>query len=89
MEQSEGTFHDAVMKICPPYFDLFDGMKDHSSWMPQINSEELDEIIAKPLSTNGDDDSLIGTENVMQPDNLNDDNTESQGSCGNLHFQPL
>ena len=53
-------------------------MKDHSSSKPQIISEELNEIITKPLSSNDDDDSLIGNENVIQPNNQNDDNTESQ-----------
>ena len=81
MEQSEGTFCDAILKICSHYFDLFDVMKDCSSFMPQMNLKELDEIIAKPLSSgdDDDDDSLIGNENVVQPNNQNnDDNTESQ-----------
>ena len=69
MEQSEGTICEAVLKFCPHYFDLFDVMKDHSSLKPQINSEELDEIITEPLSSNDDDDSLIWNENVIQPDN--------------------
>ena len=35
--------------------------------MPQINSEDLDENIAEPLSSSNDDDeSLIGNENVVQ-----------------------
>ena len=48
-------------------------MKDHSSLKPQINLEELDNIMAKPLSSNDDDDSLIGNENVLQPYNQNHD----------------
>ena len=36
MEQSEGTFHEAVLKICPHYYDLFDVMKDCSSLKPQM-----------------------------------------------------
>ena len=84
MEQSEHTFHEAIIKICPHYYDLFDVMKDHSSSKPQINSEELNETIAEPLSSNDDDNSLIGNENVIQPDNQNDDNTETQdNSCPN------
>ena len=55
--------------INPHYFDLFDVMKDHFSSKPQINSEELDEIIAEPLSGNDDYISLIGNEIVVQPDN--------------------
>ena len=84
MEQSKGTFHEAILKICPDYYDLFDVMKDCSSFIPQINSEELDEIVAEPLSSDDDDESLIGKENVIQPDNQNDDNTETQdNSCPN------
>ena len=78
MEQSEGIFCEAIFKICPHYYDLFDVMKDGSSSKPQINLEELNEIIAKPLSSDDDDDSLIGNENVIQPDNQNDDNTETK-----------
>ena len=78
MEQSKGTFHQAVLKICPHCFDVFDMMKDHSSLKPLINSEELNEIIAKHLSSNDDDDSSIGNDNVIHPDNQNDDNTENQ-----------
>ena len=78
MEQSEGTFHETILKICPHYFDLFDVMKDHCSLKPQIDSEELNEIIAKPLSSNDDDNSLIGNDNVIHPNNQNDDNTDSQ-----------
>ena len=73
MEQSEGTFHEASN-----YFDLFDVMKGCSSSKPHVNSEELDEIIAKPLSSDDDDNSFIGNDNVIHPDNQNDDNTESQ-----------
>ena len=51
MEQSKGTFHDAVLKVCPHYFDLFDVMKDCSSSMPQINLEDLDENIVEALSS--------------------------------------
>ena len=78
MEQSEGTFHDAILKICPHYFDLFDVMKDRSSLKPQIYSEELDEIIAEPLTTDNEENSLIDNNNVIHPNNQNDDNTESQ-----------
>ena len=67
-----------ILKICSHYYDLFDVMKDCSSSKPQINSEELNEIIPEPLSSDDDDDSLIGNENIIQPDNQNDDNTESQ-----------
>ena len=74
MEQSEGIFHDAILKICPHNYDLFDVMKACSSLKPQINS-----IMAKPLISDDDDDnSLIGNENVIQPNNQNDDNTETQ-----------
>ena len=73
MEQSEGTFHEAVLKICPQYFDLFDVMNDRSSLKPslkpQIKSEELNEIIAEPLSSDDDNDFLIGNDNVIHPDN--------------------
>ena len=70
--------------MCPHYYDLFDVMKDHSSSMPQMNSEDLDENIAEPLSSDDDNESLIGNENVIQPDNQNDDNTETQdNSCPN------
>ena len=51
VEQSKGTFHDAVLKVCPHCFDLFDVMKDCSSSMPQINLEDLDENIVEPLSS--------------------------------------
>ena len=78
MEQSEGTFHEAVLKICPHYFDLFDVKKDCSSSKHEINSEELNEIIAEPLSSDDDDDSLIGNDNVVKPHNQKDDNTQSQ-----------
>ena len=78
MERSEGTFHDAILKICPHYFDLFDVMKDHSSLKPQINSEELDEIIAEPLTTDNEENSLIDNNNIIHPNNQNDGNTESQ-----------
>ena len=78
MEQSKCTFHEAVLRICPHYYDLFDVMKDHSSCMPQINLEDLDENIVEPLSSNDDDESLIGNENVVQHGNQNDDNTETQ-----------
>ena len=78
MEQSEGTFCEAVLKICPHYYDLFNVMKDCSSSIPQINLEDLDELIGEPLSCNGDDEFLIDNENVVQPDNQNDDNTEDQ-----------
>ena len=78
MEQSEGTFHDAVLKMCPHYFDLFNVMKDHSSSMPQIILEDLDENIAEPLSSsNNDNESVIGKENVIQMDIQNEDNTEN------------
>ena len=80
MVQSEGTFHEAILKICHHYFDLFDVMKDHSSSKPQINLEELNEITSKHLSSDDDDDSSIGNDNVIHPDNQNDDNTESQDS---------
>ena len=76
MEQSEGTFHDAVLKICPHYFDLFDVMKDHSSSKPQIISQELNEIIVEPLTTDDEEDSSINNNNDTH--NPNDDNTESQ-----------
>ena len=73
MEQSEGTCHEAVLKICPQYFDLFDVMKDCSSLKPslkpQIKSEELKEIIAEPLRSDDDNDFLIGNDNVIHPDN--------------------
>ena len=78
MEQSEGTFHIAVLKICPCYYYLFDVMKDCFSLKQQINLEEPIAIIAEPLSSDDDDDSLIGNENVIQPDNQNDDDTETQ-----------
>ena len=82
MEQSEGTFHEAVLKMYPHYFDLFDVMNDHSSSMPQINLEDLDENIAEPLSSSdNDDESLIGNENAIQTVNQNDDNTENQDNC--------
>ena len=80
MEQSKGTFCEAILKICPHYFDLFDVMKDCSSLKPQINLEELNEIIVD--SSDDDNDSLIANDNVIHPDNQNDDNTESQeNSC--------
>ena len=76
MEQSEGTFCEAILKMCPHYFDLFDVMKDHSSSMPQINSEDLDENIVEPLRSSDDnDESLIGNENAIQTNNQNDDNS--------------
>ena len=79
MEQSEGTFCEAILKMCPHYFDLFDVMKDHSSSMPQINSEDLDENIVEPLHSSDDnDESLIGNENAIQTNNQNDDNTATQ-----------
>ena len=79
MEHSEGTFHEAVLKMCPHYFDLFDVMKDCSSSMPQINSEDLDENIVEPLSSSNDDnESVIGNENVIHTDNQNEDNTENR-----------
>ena len=79
MEQSEGTFCEAVLKMCPHYFDLFNVMKNHSSSMPQINLEDLDENIVKCLSSSDDDDeSVIGNENVLQMDNQDEDNTENQ-----------
>ena len=78
MEQSEGTFCEAVLKICPHCYDLFNVLKDCSSSIPQINLEDLDELIGEPLSCNGDDEFLIDNENVVQPDNQNDDNTEDQ-----------
>ena len=78
MEQSKGTFREAVLKICSHYFDLFYVMKDHSSSKPQINVEQLNEIIAEPLSSDDDNDSLIVNDIVVHPDNQNDDNTESQ-----------
>ena len=84
MEQSKGPFHEAIIKICPHYYDLFDVVKDCSSLKPQINSEDLDEIIAEPLSSDDEDDSLIGNENVIQPNNQKDGNTETQGNrCPN------
>ena len=49
--------------------------------MPQINSEDLDENIADPLSSDDDDESLIDNENVIQPKNQNDDNTGTQDNC--------
>ena len=67
MEQSEGTFHDAVLKICPHYFDLFDVMKDHSSSKPQIISQELNEIIVEPLTTDDEEDSSINNNNDTHP----------------------
>ena len=75
MEQNEGTFCDVILKICPHYFDLFDVMKDCSSLKPQINLEELNEIIVEPLTIDDEDESLIDSNN---PSNQNDDNTESQ-----------
>ena len=78
MEQSEGTFHEAILKRCPHYFDLFDVMKNCSSLKPKINLEELEETIAEPLNSNDNDNSLIGNANVIHPNNQNDDNTESQ-----------
>ena len=78
MEQSEGTFHEAILKICPHYFDLFDVMKDHSSSKPEINLDELNEIIVEPLSSDDDDNSLIANDNVIHPNNQNDDSTGSQ-----------
>ena len=78
MEQSECTFCEAVLKICHHYFDLFDAMKDWSSPKPQINSEELNEIIAEPLSSDDDDDSLIGNENVIQPNNQDDETLKAK-----------
>ena len=80
MEQSEGTFHEAILKICPHYFDFFDVMKDCSSSKPQINSEEFDEVIAEPLSCDDDDDSSIVNNNVIHLDRQNDDNTREQSS---------
>ena len=65
--------------MCPHYFDLFDVMKDHLSSMPEINLEDLDENIVEPLSSSDDNNkSLIGNENVIQTDNQNEDNTENQ-----------
>ena len=78
MEQSQGTFCEAILRMYPHYYDLFDVMKDCSSSMPQINLEDLDENIAEPLSSNDDNESLIGNENVIQSYNQNDDNTETQ-----------
>ena len=47
-------------------------MKDHSSSIPQINLEDLDENIMEPLSSSDDDnESLIGNENVIQTNNQN------------------
>ena len=69
MEQSEGTFCDVVLKICPHYFDLFDVMKDHSSSKPEINSEELDKIIVEALTTDNEEDSLIKNNNDTHPSN--------------------
>ena len=47
--------------------------------MPQINLEDLDENTVEPLSSSDDDDeSLIGNENVIQTDHQNDDNTDNQ-----------
>ena len=67
MQQSDSTFHEAVLKMCPHYFDLFDVMKDHSSSMPQINLEDLDENIAEASSSSDDDDkSLVGNENLSK-----------------------
>ena len=85
MEQSKGTFHEAVLKMCPHYFDLFNVMKDHSSSMPEINLEDLDENIVEPLSSSDDnDESVIGNENVIQTDNQSEDNIETQDhSCPN------
>ena len=51
------SFCEAVLKIYPHYYDLFDVIKDHSSSKPQTNSEALNEIIAEPFSTNDNDDS--------------------------------
>ena len=53
-------------------------MKDHSSLKPQIDSGELIEVIAEPLSSDDDHDSLIVNDNIIYPDNQNDDNTGSQ-----------
>ena len=70
MEQSEGTFCETVLKMCPCYFDLFDVMKDCSSSIPQINPENLDENIVEPLcSSDHDNKSVIGNENVIEPEN--------------------
>ena len=59
MEQSKGTFHEAVLKMCPHYFDLFDVMKNCSSSMSQINLEDLDENIVEPLSSSDNDDESV------------------------------
>ena len=68
----------------PHYFDLFDVMQDHSSSKPEINLEELDEIIAEHLTTDSEEDSLIDNNNDTHPSNQNNDNTESQeNSCPN------
>ena len=78
MEQSKGTFHDAFLKISPHYFDLFDVVNDQSSSNPQINSEELNKIIADPLTIDSEEDSLFVENNDSHRSNQNDDNTESQ-----------
>ena len=79
MEKSEGIFHEAVLKMYPYFFDLFDVIKDHSSCMPQINLKDLDENIVEPVSSsNNDNEYVIGNENVIQMDNQNENNTENQ-----------
>ena len=77
-EQSGGTFHDAVLKICTHYFDLFDVMKNHSSSKPQKIQKSLTKLLQNLLlltmkmilSFDNNDDS--------HPSNQNDDNNESQ-----------
>ena len=41
-------------------------MKDHSSSKPEINSEELDKIIAESFTTDDEDDSSFDNNNDSQ-----------------------
>jgi hypothetical protein len=55
-ETDEGTFHDAVKKKCPYYFDLLDIMSDRASSKPKATSyeastdTELDEFMEDKMS---------------------------------------
>ena len=59
-------------------------MKDHSSLKPQIDSGELIEVIAEPLSSDDDHDSLIVNDNIIYPDIINTESQENSHPNGQL-----